>query len=589
MIRHARILILVLLTLTWVGCNPPRPDTNPVVEGEPADPEEEVDAGGVKLEPANSPPQFELPQWETVGVGQSIGIGVNVIDPEADVISVEAVNMPASATYDPLTLTFSFTPTEADKPQAFFQVAITETRRETGKTVRYLHDFGIRVVDETQPRPHARPLDPVTELLITVHDPERLAALNARWPFKKVLVRAAEIELQYNVSNADTVNAPTLDILYTSFLKELATFHDNPRLDPESPEFDKAAFGNPDDWELIAFRPRLDKAWHELRLVYRSTASPEIILPMFRFRPVKSGSDTTPTEQARAWNNTEFQRMIFASLFVESGELNPAFIKDKAAHGEALAGFLDTLLSYDTSADNFAESHVHFLVLAHEGRLGGGTVRDASGKYVSGDGWAFGGQRPRRIPPDNEMRMVATPLLGFVTAAEPSDDGKSWKRVCATRYNPDNPEHEPGYEVLCRGEGFVALPVATDDGKITDGNLDAAHLYLEHKEVHSVADLPLRDPRRDTFEEKGMTCSQCHVRNFGVRDMTDPAATDPSAGLPRRENPTVDTTFFVITPLGRWYPYTVQFQKLQACKARDNFKTFLGKDVAIDCPLNANP
>ena len=42
------------------------------------------------------------------------------------------------------------------------------------------------------------------------------------------------------------------------------------RLDPDAPTFDKATFGDPADWKLVVIRPRIDKKFHELRLVYQA-------------------------------------------------------------------------------------------------------------------------------------------------------------------------------------------------------------------------------------------------------------------------------------------------------------------------------
>ena len=104
----------------------------------------------------------------------------------------------------------------------------------------------------------------------------------------------------------------------------------------------------------------------------------------------------------------------------------------------------------------------------------------------------------------------------------PSKDGKTWVPRCATRFNPEDKAHEPGYEVLCRKTiGFVDLPDMVD-GKPTNGKIDANNLYFEHKKKWAVEHLALEDGRRDLGEENGITCAQCHIRNFGMRIADDP-------------------------------------------------------------------
>src|SRR5690349_9162232 len=65
---------------------------------------------------ANRPPEFEYPPYHRVAPGQKIGFGLNAVDQDADEIAIELVEKPASATYDPLTLTVSWKPTAKDAP-----------------------------------------------------------------------------------------------------------------------------------------------------------------------------------------------------------------------------------------------------------------------------------------------------------------------------------------------------------------------------------------------------------------------------------------------------------------------------------------
>jgi hypothetical protein len=82
-----------------------------------------------------------------------------------------------------------------------------------------------------------------------------------------------------------------------------------------------------------------------------------------------------------------------------------------------------------------------------------------------------------------------------------------------------------------------------------------------------------------------MTCAQCHIRNFGVRDYRDPATADPKAGAPTVGNPAIATLNFQIVPSHRWEAYTLQFMADQACKAKAFLAAELGKTPAWPCVL----
>ncbi len=540
----------------------------------------------------NEPPGFEIPAYQIVGVGQEIGFGLEVIDEEQDVVRVELVEKPASATYDPYTLTVVWKPTRADLPAGNFTVRVTETRRDNGEQRVALHRFAIAVSKKKQPELHARPLDPVVETLITIHDPERLAEVNKRWPLDAMLLHAAELEhaLLPEAERAK-VAKPDKAVLYETFLQQLARAHDNPRVDPTSKEFDKKSFGNPRDWKIIAVRPRLDKKWHEVRIVYKAQAAHEATYTMFKFRPVDDAEGLPP--EAHAFNNKEMSRLVFEAFFRPDGTLDPKYAADKRAHAKAVAVFVDSVLRYENADHAWANGT--FLALPTEARLGGGSVRGADGAYQSGDAWAWNVMKVK--PHDGVMEMANVPIKGFATKIVPSEDGTQWAMACGPRFDPTDDAHNPGSEVLCRPTGHTDLPATADgfaDAELTPGSpivssmVDAAHLFVEHKRAHMVASAPLRDPRRDLFEEKGMTCHQCHVRKFGVRDMYDRAAYDPTAGLPKTFNKKQATTYFVIVPTVSWQPYAIDFQHKQECKFAAAFQADLGKQTSLTCPLKAN-
>src|SRR4029079_3633928 len=130
---------------------------------------------------------------------------------------------------------------------------------------------------------------------------------------------------------------------YTQMLSQLAQTHQNPRLDPASPAFDKAAFGDAQSWKLVAFRPRIDKAWTELRVVYQAVNAPEPVFAMFRLRPVVEYVPALPRpDEERDANNKIFLGMV-AKHLMKNGGPNPKFEKDEAAHGKEVSALMTEL------------------------------------------------------------------------------------------------------------------------------------------------------------------------------------------------------------------------------------------------------
>jgi hypothetical protein len=367
---------------------------------------------------------------------------------------------------------------------------------------------------------------------------------------------------------------PRAKKLYNSFLASMAELHNNPRLDPSSKRFDRRSFGNPRSWKIIAVRPRLDKKWQEIRVVWRASRAPEPVFAMFRFRPTHGNADTVPT--GRDDNNKFFSQMVAETLMGKKGGLSK---RNKRArnHGRAVAKLVNKVLNFKHKNPKYGAT---FLALATAARMGGGTARAFKGDYASGDGWAWSAMKP--LEKGGKIGYTNVPIKGFWTATKASADGSKWVATCAKRFSGGM----PGYEVLCRKKiGLVDLPAKTADGKVTSGRHEAANLYVAHKFVHSVKELPLRDPRRDHGEEKGMTCSQCHSRNFGVRSWNYAAGASPKGGVPTEMNGPLPTTFFIIVPTDRWSPYMRVFQKAQACMAKAEMERVLGRPSGLECEL----
>jgi hypothetical protein len=605
--RVSSILAAVLL----VGCS--GADSRPVAPTPSPDP----DPGPTKPDPSPGPqlsdrlppvdggtltpavqrkPEVFPPAWTRVGVGQTISFGVTAIDQDLDETRVEVTTMPASATFDALTQTVTWTPTKPEiATGGSFVLKVSQADKPGGAWTRSEEvKFDIAVDAKKQPAPVAAQQSATIETLLTIREPARLTRVNLDWPLDKMLVRGAELfratlppEVQAKLGALDR------KATYAGFLKALAQTHDNPRLDPDSPSFDRAAFGTPEDWKIVAVRPRIDKKWTELRVVYQATAAPEPVFAMFRLRPTWDVPTLPP--EARAINNAIMLQLVAKHLLGKDLGANAKYLKDARGHAKAVAAFVKAVATYQPPTPKQGQAaappwqRAGFVALPTEARMGGGSARDSAGAYRSGDGWAWGVMKPMTTADGASQAYVNMPIPGFWTQAVASPDGKSWAPKCAPKFDPDDPKHAPGYEVLCRKAlGFVDQPEIGKDGKVTPAKRDAVNLFVDHKRVDSVALLPLDDGRRDHGEENGMTCAQCHIRQFGVRDYTDPATADPGAGAPKTANPAIATLNFQIVPSAtspRWEAFTLEFMKDQECKGKANLEQFLGKPSALTCPL----
>jgi hypothetical protein len=530
-----------------------------------------------------SEPELFLPAWKKVAVGQTISFATAVIDQDLDETRVVATKLPASAKFDAITQTIVWTPAAKDVPKASFEITITQPGR--GKTLKKTFDIAV-VKGKPQPAPVAAGQTPVIETLLMIRQPGRLDQVNKDWPLDRMLEVGAET-FKLQIPEARRKKMGKLDgaTAYKQMLRGLAQTHVNPRLDPDHAMFDQDAFGDPKSWKIVAFRPRIDRAWTELRVVYQAVKAHEPVFAMFRLRPVVEYVPALPRPQEeKEANNKVFLGMVAKHLMKDGGP-NPAFVKDEASHGKAVSALLTELMTF---SDLQSKPYLNgFMIgIATEARMGGGSARDAYGHYKSGDGWGWGAQKPFANADDSGQLYQNVAIPGFWTDTVPSKDGKTWVPRCATRFNPDD-KFVRGYEILCRKTmGLVDLP-DVKDGKIVNGRRDANNQFLMHKKRSMVERLPLEDGRRDLGEENGMTCSQCHIRNFGMHDYSDPANVDPTKGTPKAPNKQLPTLNFQIIPGATWEAFTIDFLHHQECRGKTHLEQYLGPDAAkgLTCPL----
>jgi hypothetical protein len=560
----------------------PTPDTPPTPTPTPAPtpPPEPAPAPAPKVE---HPVELFPPAWKKVGVGQTVSFSVAAIDQDADETRVIVKTMPKSATFDAITQTVTWKPTKADMPAGKFTLEVSQPGKNTNET----KEWTIAVDAKKQPVPTAERQSATIETLLMIREPKRLDAVNKDWPLDKMLLVGAEgFKWQFTDEKRKLLEGK-LDkkALFDGFLTSFAATQQNPRLDPKSPKFDKAVFGDPAAWRIVAVRPRIDKAWTEMRIVYQAVKAPEPVFAMFRIRPVVEYVPALPRpDEERAYNNKTFLGMVSRHLLPD-GAPSAKFLTDQAAHGKAVAALVNELMSFDDSKTK-PYARVFVIGIALEARMGGGSKRNADGSYASGDGWAWSAMKPFQTADGKSQAYVNVIIPGFWTATAPAKDDSTWVPVCAPKFNPDDPKHAPGFEVLCRKTmGFVDLPDQSD-GKVKGARIDATNLYLEHKQSWMVQGFPLDDGRRDIGEENGITCSQCHVRNFGMHDYSDPANTAPRRGVPKSRNHAIATLNFQIVPGATWEAFTLEFLQHQECRGKQLYEQFLPEaGKGLTCPL----
>lgn len=530
----------------------------------------------------NGLPELVPIRIKGAGIGQRVFFGLGAIDHESDDVRVELLKKPESAKYNPKTLTVDWTPTKYDDPNGLFLVQVTEFRRDGGNPRTTRHTFNIPVSDQPVPLPELEPAPLEVEALISITDPERLHDTNQQWSIVKMFQRIAEIEAEKQVELGSSIKGTTGEALFREALVELAKLHNNDSVNPDSGSFDPA--WNAEHWRLICLRPRINKKVFELRFVYFNEKAAEQVYLMPRMRIIR-GKDVEFSEEIRQANNLEYIK-LFHNSFFDGPDLKPFVAEDKAKYSKALAVFVTKYLNY--SSAEHPQLKANFAALPHNARLGGDNRYDDHGNYLTGDGWALGAMKVQAIDREGErvLGITSPPIAGFVASIEPTDQGDKFKSVPAPGYVKGTDTWQPGWETLVSKSGTVAIPSVDDEGKVSAAKLDSASVAREHKQTYMVAETPLDDPRRRLFEEKGMTCIQCHVRNFDegnyLKSVQKPGD-DAKAAWPQR----IPTVFFVITPTdhdGR-SEYIRREEAEQVGNLKGVLRDYLGIEANITTPL----
>ena len=533
--------------------------------------------------PANRPPEMDAIRVKRVGTGQRVTFGISVIDEETDDIRVELTERPASAKYNEKTLSVDWTPTRADGRAGNFAVRITEFPRGGGQPRTSIKTFSIEVAPGPVPLPVIPAAPLAVETLISVTDPERLSTANARWPILAMFDRIAAIEASKQIKPASGVRPASGASLFKDALRNLAELHRNDEINPDSPKYNPQF--NAENWRLVMVRPRVNKRIFELRLVYKNVAAaePVFLMPRMRITRLKD-PELDKDDAARQKNNRAFAALLHSAFF-DGADLKPFVARDKKSYADALADFISAVVHYSDPQD--PNMQANFAALPHNARLGGDDLLDEKGRYLRGDGWALGVMKV--VPVERAGHTVLAfsnlPIDGFATSVKPTPDGAAFRRVPAPAFDPASKSFVPGFDKLVDAGNFSAIPDDHDAGAVRPAMIDSSLFARDFKLRHMVAETPLRDPRRRLFEERGMTCIQCHVRNFDEGDYLNPGVKNPKEGSPGAARD-IPRLFFVITPDDGVRPeFFRRNEEEQVGNLKGVLRDYLDVKVNLESPL----
>ncbi len=532
----------------------------------------------------NQLPEIADLRHDKIGLGQRLTFGLEVIDEEADYIRIELVEKPKSAKFDQNTLTVDWTPQPSDGDSGKFVIKVTEMSPDKSRPNRSVtKEYNLKIVKERVKLKELPPTSLEVNAFVSIIDPERLKAANKKWGIVSFFQRAAEIEAEKQIKPGSGIQPSSGKQLFRDAMKQLAILHKNPAVDPTSSKFDPVWKAK--NWELIAVRPRVNKKVFELRLVYfNEKAGPQAYF-MPRMRIIRGGDATRP-EALRQKNNYIFAKK-FHETFFDGAEIKDFVKNDKAKYGEALANFITWTLNYSHPTEPMLRAN--FAALPHNSRLGGGNAYDNNGKYLHGDGWLLGAMKINPVVRNGRkvLAVNSPPMAGFVAGVKPSESGTHYEKARAPITDKNSPLYKKGWEKLYDPVNHtVHVPEIMPDGSIKKANVDTTLIARDYKFKYMVAKTKLRDPRRRLFEEKGMTCIQCHVRNFDEGDYLS-SVQKPKKSIAKVENRKIPRVFFIIIPTlhnGR-NEYIHREEQEQISNLQGVFRDYLGIKVHMNTPL----
>jgi hypothetical protein len=520
---------------------------------------------------------------ETVIAGRDVSFGIDVVDEEMDPVRIELGDHPEGAELDAHTLTVRWHVPRAATGAQHFVVRITEHPGEANaRTVDRAIDINAVARAPVPGTPAVVP--PLVGSLVTITSPDYLARAAHDWPIERLLETLRDTVIDALPADQQTgVQRPTGAVIFRELLTQYAQSHQNPRLDPASPQFDRRFESA--HWRLVAIRPRVNKSIEELRLAYQAADVGEPVLMMFRVRLFRGAMPPNP--QVAQANNVAFTRLVH-DAFYNGDNLKPGIAEGRApAVSTAVANLVRSVLTFRDPQN--AALRTGLVAIPEEARMGGGSVFDAQGAYQRGNAWAFTVASLRVEPAQGENRAVhafTAPISQFTFDIGESADHSAFVSVCPPRYREGGAGNEPGLAALCAPDGGVRLRERDAQNHWVATKRDSLNEHIDITAHEMVASVPLRDPRRRNFEENGMTCVQCHMRNFDDGVLSETQASDPRVHQPITPAHDVDRVAQTILPIGVVHrsPWLVQQETFQLCDLGRKMNAQLGTHITLACP-----
>ena len=536
---------------------------------------------------------------ETVIAGREVSFGLDYVDDDMQAPRFEVVSKPDGAEVDMRTLTVRWrVPAGMTGPQHFV-LRFPPVGEAHAAPIDSTLTVNVVAAPPTAGQPDIAP--PLVAALVTITSRDFLARTAHDWPIERVLEvsRDAAIDALPAAQQAQIDRRSGAD-LFRELLTAYAQQHQNPRLDPASPQFD-ARFAS-SHWRLIAVRPRVNKHIEELRLAYQAVDVPEPVFAMFRIRLFRGAN--SPSAAVTEANNLAFTRLVHTAFF-NGARLKPGIAEGRApAVSAAVASLVQSVMRFRDPHDPMLR--VGLVAIPEEARMGGGSRFDAQGNYESGNGWAFtvanlkiddppaaasaasalSATPTTTAPARRGIHVVNVPVSAFTFDIAPNTAGDAFTSVCPPRYREGGEGNEAGLTAMCESDGTVRIREHNLAGAWVKTRRDSMgeHSDVTHGEM--LATVRLEDPRRRNFEENGMTCVQCHIRNFDDGVLSEAQVSDPRIHTAITPASTVARVALTILPVGSVTrsPWLRQQETFQVCDLGRHIRAQLHANVDLPCP-----
>ena len=249
-------------------------------------------------------------------------------------------------------------------------------------------------------------------------------------------------------------------------------------------------------WKIVAFRPRIDKAWTELRVVYQAINAPEPVFAMFRLRPVVEYVPALPRPDEE--RDAQQQDLPRHGRQAPAERRRPSAKLDEGRRARTARRSPRSMTERDDvrrHQDQAVPRTAFVIGIALEARMGGGSARNADGSYKSGDGW---GWSAHEAVPDQRRHDAGVRRTSRSPASGPRrcrrDDGKTLGAEVRAAVRPGRSEARRRLRGAVPQDAWASSICPDDQGR--QGRQRQASTrttcYVEHKQTCDVEKLAAR-------------------------------------------------------------------------------------------------